>query len=70
MPICEEDADYMIKKLIEEGAEWGVEINRYKTKYICVRSESNQDLSLRIGHIRTSEIVKYLGKHNIKGIDT
>lgn len=47
MASCEEDADYMLKKLREEYEKWDMSRNMTKTEYMQVGEGENQDLELQ-----------------------
>ena len=51
----ETDISYMLWKLAEEYAKWGLEINTSKTEYLIVGDEG-QDLKLGTKVIKTSSI--------------
>jgi len=47
MASCEEDADYMLRKLQEEYEKWGMSMNMTKTEYMRVgEGDEDQDLEL------------------------
>lgn len=58
---CVEDEDYMCRKVMKKYTQWGLETNMNKTEYVYVESEIDQDPSLQMRHIRTSEELKYVG---------
>ena len=57
---CEEDADYMLRKLEEEYDRWGLNINLTKTEYLKVE-EQTEDPELHIHEIKRCSEYKYLG---------
>ncbi|XP_030750903.1 uncharacterized protein LOC115878509 [Sitophilus oryzae] len=58
---CEEDADYMLRKLDEEYDRWGLNINLTKTEYLKVGEEQTEDPKLHIHEIKRCSEYKYLG---------
>ena len=54
------DISYMLRKLAEEYAKWGLEINTSKTEYLIVGGEG-QDLKLGTKVIKNIKNFKYLG---------
>ncbi|XP_030754536.1 uncharacterized protein LOC115881259 [Sitophilus oryzae] len=58
---CEEDADYMFRKLVEEYDRWGLNINLTKTEYLKVGEEQTEDPELHIHEIKRCSEYKYLG---------
>jgi len=44
-----EDLEYMTRKLLKEYEEWGLSVNRSKTKYLCIgddlHSQENETIS-------------------------
>lgn len=56
-----EDINYMTRKLVEEYAEWGLEVNLDKTEYMCIGGE-HRDLIIENGQrIKQCKEYKYLG---------
>ena len=56
-----EDLEFMTSRLFKEYEEWGLEVNRTKTKYMCIGHESQ---NLQVGDNQTIGICKnyvYLG---------
>lgn len=60
MASCEEDADYMLRKLHEEYEKWGMSMNMTKTEYMRV-GEGDEDQDLELRKIKKCEEYKYLG---------
>ncbi|XP_044755011.1 uncharacterized protein LOC123313964 [Coccinella septempunctata] len=59
---CEEDIDYMLRKLKEEYEKWGLNINMKKTEYLHIGGEQEEeDPSLQLREIRSCKEYKYLG---------
>lgn len=56
----EDDASYMVRKLIEEYDDWGLEINLQKTQYMVVGGQGN-DIETPVGTIKVTKDYKYLG---------
>ncbi|XP_045462483.1 uncharacterized protein LOC123672426 [Harmonia axyridis] len=60
-----DDLNYMTRKLVEEYAKWGLEVNIQKTQYLCIgggRQSSDPDLTLSSSQsIKQSKAYKYLG---------
>ena len=56
----EEDLEYMLRKLIEEYEEWGLEVNSEKTQYLAIGREG-RDLNKNGKKIRNVDEYKYLG---------
>ncbi|XP_030768215.1 uncharacterized protein LOC115891796 [Sitophilus oryzae] len=57
----EEDIDYMLRKLKEEYAEWGLKMNMTKTEYLKMADDGQVDRSLELSNIKQCEEYKYLG---------
>lgn len=57
---CEEDIDYMLRKLKDEYERAGMKMNVSKTEYLRV-GEEDEDPDLQLRQIRKSEEYKYLG---------
>lgn len=57
---CEEDIDYMLRKLIEEYEKWGMNMNRGKTEYLRI-GEEQEDPDLQLRELKKCEEYKYLG---------
>lgn len=56
----EDDADYMLRKLDDEYAKWGLNMNMSKTEYLPVGSTQG-DPDLQIKRVRRCRQYKYLG---------
>lgn len=60
-----DDLNYMTRKLVEEYAKWGLEVNIQKTQYLCIgggRQSSDPDLTLSSSQsIKQCKAYKYLG---------
>lgn len=56
----EHDAEYMMRKLIEEYDSWGLEVNMEKTQYMVIGREG-QDMVTDKGIIKSTNEYKYLG---------
>lgn len=56
----EEDAEYMLRKLVEEYEKWGLELNMEKTQYMTIGTEG-RDLNTEKGNIKRTSQYKYLG---------
>ena len=61
--LCYDDMNYMTHKLIEEYQKWELDINIYKTEYMCVGREQRK-LTLENGQ----EIKCYI-KHKFLGVE-
>lgn len=56
----EDDITYMMRKLLEELTEWGLQVNMNKTEYLCVGT-SGTDLDIQGRTIKNTDKYKYLG---------
>ena len=56
----EMDADYMLRKLIEEYQQWGLNMNSAKTKYLKIGDEAEYAL-LKLHEVKRCNEFKYLG---------
>jgi hypothetical protein len=54
-----EDAEYMLRKLVEEYMKWGLQINFGKTEYLTLDLEAG--IVTETGQIRAVNKLKYLG---------
>jgi hypothetical protein len=54
-----EDAEYMLKKLVEEYMKWGLQINFGKTE--CLTPDPGAGIVAETGQIKTVNEFKYLG---------
>ena len=55
-----DDAIYMVRKLIEEYDQWGLDLNMQKTKYMAIGT-SETDITTEYGDIESVQEYKYLG---------
>lgn len=65
-----DDMEYMVRKLIEEYAKWGLTVNTQRTKYLYIRSNAENLVKDDNKEISTCKEYKYLGTtFNREGTD-